>query len=518
MGTKVRFALTLSGAVSLGAFEGGVLAALLNGIRPLCQGDDPDVRIDAVGGASAGAMTALLATRCLTGGLDPVALLQEAWVAGDSIQQLLHNTGDSPLSAEQLQRLATRLFRDDAPTVEGHQAVPVKLVMMLACLRGLGYRAQQPNSSPVDATTYVDLISFDIDATWNGRRYLEPEGSSPAGFAIASGANEFGFPPQVIDRSSARSDYETAGLTLPDSGYLWYTDGGTLDNEPLGHTLDLTNTIDQDFPDGTRRVHLLIHPDPSGAPTGNDWADPNSQPSWVATLSRASHLQRTQSLFDDLRTVVKTSTRIRWLDDVIGALTDVVADLPTSDQEAVARALTETLTRIRSDQAAFPGVHGPPALPSDAASVLDLAIRTAAGVSGKQAVGVEVISPLQLSQSLGVPVSNLLAGEVLGHFGGFFDDNLRKSDFNLGYQCALLWMEGGLPRCGLDPPECDQVRQAASESYDAVELWREWGQTSLGSIAAHHPLALAGLLAQVARVSVRDLLHLHHSDNPHRRP
>ena len=54
---RLRIALTISGAVALGAYEGGALAALLCAIRGLCQGDDPAVRIDAIGGSSAGSIT-----------------------------------------------------------------------------------------------------------------------------------------------------------------------------------------------------------------------------------------------------------------------------------------------------------------------------------------------------------------------------------------------------------------------------------------------------------------------------
>jgi hypothetical protein len=53
---RLLIALTISGAVSLGAYEAGVLACLLSGIRPLCASEDPVIRIDAIGGASAGSM------------------------------------------------------------------------------------------------------------------------------------------------------------------------------------------------------------------------------------------------------------------------------------------------------------------------------------------------------------------------------------------------------------------------------------------------------------------------------
>ena len=49
------------------------------------------------------------------------------------------------------------------------------------------------------------------------------------------------------------------------SRQLWYTDGGTLDNEPLGRALDLVAEA-QDS-DQVSRLHVLIHPHPTGAPT-----------------------------------------------------------------------------------------------------------------------------------------------------------------------------------------------------------------------------------------------------------
>ena len=80
---RVRIALTISGAVSLGAFEGGALAALITGVqaaqRLATDRQQPDLRIDAFGGASAGAITAVLAARAVTAGLDPVAMMEQAW-------------------------------------------------------------------------------------------------------------------------------------------------------------------------------------------------------------------------------------------------------------------------------------------------------------------------------------------------------------------------------------------------------------------------------------------------------
>ena len=47
---QLRIGLTISGAVSLGAYEGGALAALLIAVQDLCKADDPPIVIDAGSG------------------------------------------------------------------------------------------------------------------------------------------------------------------------------------------------------------------------------------------------------------------------------------------------------------------------------------------------------------------------------------------------------------------------------------------------------------------------------------
>ena len=76
--SRLKLALTISGAVSLGAFEGGALAALLTGLQALDEGEDRPIEIDVIGGASAGSITGLLAAWVLQQGADPVALMEQA--------------------------------------------------------------------------------------------------------------------------------------------------------------------------------------------------------------------------------------------------------------------------------------------------------------------------------------------------------------------------------------------------------------------------------------------------------
>ena len=74
---KLRLSLTIPGAVSLGAYEGGALAALILAARTL---GEENVLIDTIASASAGSITALLTARALLRGCSPTDLLGAAWV------------------------------------------------------------------------------------------------------------------------------------------------------------------------------------------------------------------------------------------------------------------------------------------------------------------------------------------------------------------------------------------------------------------------------------------------------
>src|SRR4051794_14577508 len=154
----LRLSLTISGAVSLGAYEGGALAALIHACRPLVGDGNAAVRIDAIGGASAGSITALLAARCLLEGSDPVEVMRAAWVEDAGIGTLRAHDANAPLSIDALRDMAVGLLSSSAAPAGPRQTFPVRLAFVLACLRGLDYelaalRATQPGRG----STYLGL-------------------------------------------------------------------------------------------------------------------------------------------------------------------------------------------------------------------------------------------------------------------------------------------------------------------------------------------------------------------------
>ena len=520
---RLRIALTISGAVALGAYEGGALAALLSAIGPLCEGDDPALRVDAIGGASAGSITGMLAARCLLEGIDPVYVMREAWVERDSLSVMRAGASDAPLSLDALRRASLDLLdprdRSGSPDhrVEHRQGVPIRMVMALASLRGLEYRVPSLSArQPVRATTSLDWATFTFSAGQPIHELTEPRRASPVDVALASAANALAFRPVLLDRSRDEKSYRARGIVnFPPSKHLWYTDGGILDSEPLTRTLDLVHDLDQESPPDTRRVQLLVHPHPTGAPTGGAWADEENPPTWLAALLRARDLQRTQSIYDDLLHLEQVNTRLDWTGRLFDEIGPVLDDLGDDDAQRLRAALVRAIGVIEGQRQALrahdadPAAAAPQPVPDKPVrELLRDAVARIAGVAGKERIGLEVVSPLVLPEAATTAVSHMLAGEFLFHFGGFLTEGLRQSDFDLGYRSTLEWLRaGGLRERGL-PDELDaEALNRAEGAYRPRQDWRAYGRQGFAELPLQERLSLVPLFAHIARVAVHDLRH-----------
>ncbi|HEX2038721.1 MAG TPA: patatin-like phospholipase family protein [Acidimicrobiales bacterium] len=133
---RLRIGLSISGAVALGAYEGGALAALLVAVQRLLKEPDPLVQVDAIAGSSAGSITGVLTARALLEGYDPVEVMRKSWVEADSLANLVRGADrHAPLSTETVQGMANELL--DLTTKKTKQDVPVGVVMSIAALQGL---------------------------------------------------------------------------------------------------------------------------------------------------------------------------------------------------------------------------------------------------------------------------------------------------------------------------------------------------------------------------------------------
>ena len=460
----LRVSLSLSGGASLGAFQAGAVAALLVGFGKARQ-EGSDVRVDAIGGASAGSLVGLLAAYSLLEGADGPRLLSRAWVEEVDLRMLQEGEVEGPLSLDGVQERFPDLLEDAECDSEIAQEGPLSFFVQLTGLRGLTYEIPGVRSErPASASTFADWARFELERLGGVEQIVEPEGAAPLDFVIASASHPGAFPPRLLDRSASREDYEQQGIVdFPEEGKLWYTDGGLVQSEPLGRVIAAANDREGGEDDGTTHLNLCVDAR-SEAPDGAErWADPEADAGWIEGLSRALEVFPAQALYEDMRRVARDNDRIERVDAIV--------------------------ERFGSE------------LNGEDADELRRQVEDVAGVAGKRRVEIDLISPLVMAAETGENVQELLAGEHMGDFSGFLDEELRRSDFTLGYECSLIWARDALSTFDLD-------QDVVARSIEAIEEGRlhDWEEVRRGSAEPGDlPLRSRLRLAKMAARAVRSL-------------
>jgi hypothetical protein len=485
---ELRCTLTLPGAVALGAYEGGALAALLSGLRGIREKPgEPEVRIDSICACSSGSVTALLVARCLVEGLDPVRVLHKAWVTDGSLRPLFASGVASPLDFSRLRTSADGLLSVPSDlTPLSPQGSPVHMSFGLGNLRGLGFSLPAIASPGHLSVTHVDWVDFILEAGVGLDQLTGPPNRSVLDSALASAANQLAFPAQLIRRHTEEKIYLNRGVqNFPTSRAFWYTDGSFLYREPIGRAHHLARQLDAGSATDFERLHVVVEPQPLVAAEGDDWADPARPPSWLDVLRRSAGVLLAQSTFDDLSRIAEVNDRLKAVNELVDRLTPVLNDLPNDVEAEICAALDGDR---EGDDVDLP-------------KRLQRALAEAADVAGKSLSAVEVIAPAVNVN--GVPGPRPLAGKAFFRFAGFLDEHLRQLDFDAGYEDALTWLSGG----GLTR---HQVSEELTEA--AVMTARDAYQSPLTVEDRHRGLPLEGrwdlarLLLRVATVGTYDLL------------
>jgi predicted acylesterase/phospholipase RssA len=497
----VRVCLTLSGGASLGAFQAGACAALLAAFECVRDEHGVDLRVDAIGGASAGSIVALIVGHSLLEGADGCRLLHEAWVERVSVDTLLRGRARGPLSLERVrQELPELLERGGRGSAQRH---PLMLHVALTGLRGLTYDIHGlRRDEPVTGVTFADWKDFRLEPGGGVAQLLRPEGSSPLETVLASASHPGAFAPRVLDRRADADAYERQGISnLPRSGWLWYSDGGQIQSEPLGRVLAAARSVDRDGPDDARRVNLLIDPRSEEPSDAEEWSDRGYDASWGHGLARALTIPSEQAPYDDLRRIERDNYRLDWIEQ----LTDVLDDHLAADARDGLVALLERIgsdrSKLRRGDSAEPAE--PPNDDATAGELLRAVIEDIGGLRGKQHVAVDLISPLLLATHSDSRVTDLLAGELLGDFGGFLERDLRRSDFALGYETTLAWCSDGLGAFDLPDDVVDAA--AAAIEQRRPESWQDArrGKTEQRDLPWRGRLRLARILLRAGRALLR---------------
>lgn len=501
----LRFYVTLSGGASLGAYEAGAAAGLAVAARYLDAEGGQETTVDALGGASAGALVSFFTAYALLEGLDPEALLHETWVERVTLPLLRSKDSSALLSFDALREGVPEVLdpegpaRPDPDDIAYRQDRPIALHVQVTGLRGLTYPIRGlRRDAPVAGATYADWGRFELEPGGGAEQMLAPAGRSPFDFVLASAASPGGFAPQLLDRRADADAYEGHGIeNFPDSGHLWYTDGGLLGSQPLGRVIAAGRALHG--PDKeSRGVHVLIDPRSENSSL-DTWSDPHTDPSWQTGGSRALAILSEQSLFDDMRRIEKDNSRLDWAERLADRLAGELSEKAIASLRDFIAEVDAERAEMRADER-----HGEPGEDSESGAepsdLVHRALCEIGGLVGKERISIDVISPLVLAGGSEDDVGSLLAGEFMGDFGGFLSRDLRASDFALGYESTIAWLRQSLPACEVDDQTVESTLSfvESKRRYDPDEI--RSGEAALSDLSLADRLELVRLAAHLARV------------------
>ncbi len=467
-----KLAITISGAVSLGSYESGVVFEVLDALsqhnRWCAENGQPDKRIeiDVLTGASAGGMTAaMIAQRLLFDGpaMDtPYSNpLYDAWVKDVDISGLLARQPDedvthSILSSDLVIGISKKYLTaryttqpQPPPAPQAHLALSsdraLRLGLAISNLNGVDYCRPTQSGGEFSYTSHEDQFVRTIEQA-SGDRYNLWE--SIRATAVACGAFPVAFRVQDLVRNI--DEYPRQYLAPGQWGgnqcrYFTYTDGGVFQNEPLGMAKNLVDKMPRGHLDADQRGYLFIAPHPKQSSDVHYTTDPKADPSYwfgaananyKALLPRLAESVMGQAEFQDWVTAEGVNEKLQLLDDRARQLQEMFRDgtltaaatKPVSSALLLAFALPDleaARTQLRHQYAVE---HGKFEDATTANAWLDavLVLELAANLHEKEEMLIYdfVADPKQL------------ASNQLEAFEGFFDVSYRKHDYDYGRSVA----------------------------------------------------------------------------------
>src|SRR5215469_11316239 len=485
-----RLAITISGAVSLGCFEAGVLYEVLSAIKQHNQNEDtkkdPNQRIevDVLTGASAGGMTATIAAQKLM--FDATALdgayqnsFYRPWVLDVDLEGLLalqsaEDPTHSILSSDFVETISRKYLTQRyqshiVPAATRHAAAAdrIHLGLALSNLNGVNYSKPTFPSGSFNYTRYQDQFSKKIEADSDREDVWEPLRNA----AVSCGAFPFAFRMKELFRH--RSEYPDADPAAFGSEVetFTYTDGGVFQNEPLGMAKNFVDEIDDHLNVDTR-FYLFVSPGIRSATNDSTFAEKGANYRGAAVALAKSIFQ--QARFHDWITAESVNAQVDLFNRRAIGLKDAIVKNQVSPQSlnAVADQLLPLFfnpndpQRTHDRDAAeirlknqFARECGQLGASADAWIKSILVFETAAGLGDRDEM---VICSITAADSE-------LASGAVAAFLGFFDQRYRDHDYDVGRTKAQAFLAN--PPAGLGPIRSnpEPVRQI-DHSLDGLQL------------------------------------------------
>jgi predicted acylesterase/phospholipase RssA len=497
-----KLAIAISGAVSLGSYEAGVVYEIVEAIAQ--HNSHPDttadqqIEIDVITGASAGAMTACILAQKLM--FEAEALRQPygnalygPWVEDVDIESLLklradENPNFSILSSGRIADIGYRYvlqrYASGQPTPRQRHpaaAASIRLGMAMSNLNGVDYAVEVIDFPDVmnlgnrsrnmfTYTRHKDHFSCEIQ---DGAAHDSAEfWQTLEKVSRSSGAFPFAFRLLQIERQGSDPSYERSVLSPNQTYPFAYTDGGVFENEPLGLAKDLVDQIDESHLDHDNRFYLYVAPGAkrSAANLKISAGDATYNATYLNTGAALAGAIFTQARFQNWIATSRINQAIRQFEQQAKELSDVLLKSPQlkSAFSSVADNLLEVLynqgspeqqqqqiaqdrDRLRQqfteeyDRLVY-GTNRPGGRPDHPPN----------SPVGEQPNGVaeswlKLVQALEKVQNLGskdvmtvyaITSGDVeLAGEQLFAFGGFLDQSFRDFDYNVGRRKAALFLQ-----------------------------------------------------------------------------
>lgn len=467
-----RLAITIAGAVSLGSYEAGVLFEVLDAIHQHNvspeTSEDERIEVDVLTGASSGGMTAaivahkmLYAANEFRGPYDNP--LYNVWVKQINLADLLNTVDDgspesesalrSIFSSNMVERIAAETLTDryrtgewSVPVTHMAAAKSISLGLTLTNLNGVDYGYDMQPSGKFIFTRHEDQMARVLTVEDSDSRAVWEEIRDAA---VASGSYPLAFRAKELDR--ARADYAKSNLEPwnDNPSRFTYTDGGVLQNEPLGMAKKLVNAIDKHWHNSSR-FYLFVSP--HGRNSSADSSFREGSADYFHMLRRLAKVLLGQSEFQDWINAVEMNEQIALLD---ARAAEIAGKLQTGELKSaslkrtadgllrvlfkqpkngigrrVAKITSESLadarTRIEHQYREEIAMLGADTFAAEAFRDTVLAFETAANLGERDYMRI-----------YGMAVSEeLLAGADLSAFLGFFDERYRVHDYDRGRMVA----------------------------------------------------------------------------------
>jgi predicted acylesterase/phospholipase RssA len=472
-------AITIAGAVSLGSYEAGATYEILDAIRQ--HNENPEtiengdfIRIDVLTGASAGGMTAsilaqkLLYAKNLFVGRDGKSSpydnpLYNTWVKGIDLQGLL-DTVDKPLpdgdpallsllSSNLIEKISQNTLAQFDSTgsipLDGgaHNAIDpvrgIRLGLALTNLNGVNYQYTMFGGDPFCYTDFSDQMIRRLPADdRSGGRWKEISEA-----AVACGAFPIAFRTKDLARDIA--DYQPSDtlVPFPTNPYTFtYSDGGVLQNQPLGMAKNLVDENDHHIANDNR-FYLFVSPSPMDGK--QDLGLHEAGADMIQVPKRLFEVYTGQSTFHDWIQAQEINQQIDLLDQRATGLAHALQNDqidPSSLTEASQQILAllygtdpggenqaQALDRLAVQYAeevgkpgATEGLGGPGSTKGNAFLSGILALEKAANLGERDRMQIYGI----------VTKDGFLAGAGVCAFLGFFDIQYRDHDYDWGRTVA----------------------------------------------------------------------------------